>query len=108
MSSLPPPPRPRRVSALVLILCAAALLIVGVHQVHRRHQVVRLGYELSEATARLRVLEEEKRRLSLEASVLTNPARIERLARGLGLERPAPGQTRDARQGALARAEARR
>ncbi|MCP4447496.1 MAG: cell division protein FtsL [Myxococcales bacterium] len=83
-----------RVRAALLVLAAAALLGVGLHLVHRRHQVVRVGYQLSEARAELRQLQEERNRLRLEESVLTNPARIERLATSLGMLRPAPNQLR--------------
>ncbi len=83
-----------RVKPALLVLAAMTLLAVGLHRVHRRHQVVRVGYELSEARAELRELQEERNRLRLEESVLTNPARIERLANALGMVRPAPSQLR--------------
>ena len=70
------------------------LLAIGLFRVHRQHQVIRTGYELSEAREELRDLEEEQNRLSLEESVLTNPGRIERLANSLGMIRPTPEQLR--------------
>ena len=83
-----------RVRAAFLVLGALALLAMGLFQVHRRHQVIRIGYELSEARVELRALQEDRNRLRLEESVLTNPGRIERLATGLGMIRPTPDQLR--------------
>tara|TARA_R110002096_G_scaffold16898_1_gene57578 strand:+ start:20499 stop:20801 length:303 start_codon:yes stop_codon:yes gene_type:complete len=83
-----------RVRAALLVLFATALLAIGLHRVHQRHQVVRVGYELSEARGELRKLDEERNRLSLEESVLTSPGRIERIAASLGMVRPTPNQLR--------------
>lgn len=83
-----------RVRAVLLVLFASSILAIGLHRVHRRHQVIRVGYELNEARAELRQLQEERNRLRLEESVLTSPARIERIARSLGMVRPAPNQLR--------------
>jgi cell division protein FtsL len=55
---------------------------------------VRLGNELSAATVELRRHDDQPRRLRLEKSVLTSPARIERLAAALGMVRPAREQIR--------------
>ena len=70
------------------------MLALGLFRVHRRHQVIRIGYELSDRRAELRVLQEEQNRLRLEESVLTNPGRIERIATSLGMIRPTPDQLR--------------
>ena len=77
------------VIGLAVLMTALALRHVG----HRR-QVVELAYELGEATSALRKLDEEARRLRLEKSVLTSPARIERLALALGMVRPTTEQVR--------------
>jgi cell division protein FtsL len=82
-----------------LAILAALVTAIGVRQVAERREVVRLGYELSSATAELRRLEEENRQLRLETSVLTHPDRIERLALRLGLVRAAPDQVRVATHG---------
>lgn len=84
---------PRRA---VVGLFAVALLTTAlcVRHVSHRRAVVRVGYSLSAATAELRRVEEENRRLRLEKSVLTSPARIEKLAGDMGLTRPAPEQIR--------------
>lgn len=83
-----------RVKVACLVLGSMVILAIGLFRVHRRHQVIRTGYELNEARAELRVLQEEQNRLSLEESVLTNPGRIERLAKSLGMIRPTPEQLR--------------
>jgi cell division protein FtsL len=84
---------PRQAIAALVVL-AALITALGLRQVAHRREVVRLGYELSSATAELRRLDEQARRLRLEKSVLTSPARIERLAIGLGMVRPTPEQIR--------------
>jgi cell division protein FtsL len=79
----------------LLVLVAGTVLILGLVQVSRRHQFIRVGYELSKATQQERTLREENRQLRLEISVLTNPSRVEHLARSLGLVPPAPNQIRE-------------
>jgi len=90
-----------------MLILAAVATALGVGHVARRQSVIRLGYELSDAVTELRRLEEENRRLRLERSVLTNPARIERLAFAMGMARPVPGQIRvvDADKAEIATAE---
>ncbi len=83
-----------RLAVIALVGMAALATAIGLRHVGHRREVVRLGYELSAATVELRRLDEEARRLRLEKSVLTSPARIERLAAGLGMVRPAPEQIR--------------
>ncbi|HLU67650.1 MAG TPA: cell division protein FtsL [Kofleriaceae bacterium] len=92
----------RRLAVCGIAAVAILLTGLGVHRVAHRREVVRLGYELSAATAELRRLQEEHRRLRLETSVLTHPDRIERLAQRLGLRRPAPEQIRVVGGGAVA------
>ncbi len=60
-----------------------------------RHEVVRLGYEVSEARAERRRLLEQKRLLEVEAASLRQPGRIEAIARGrLGMRPPEPRPAR--------------
>jgi cell division protein FtsL len=81
-----------RVGLLGLVF--AALGALGLLRVSRHRAVVQLGYELGDAMAELRRLEEEERRLELEEAVLTAPARIEKLAGELGMVRPPPAAIR--------------
>jgi cell division protein FtsL len=83
-----------RVKAVCVVLAGMCILALALFRVHRRHQVIRIGYELSEARTKLRSLQEEQNRLRLEESVLTNPGRIESLATALGMIRPTPDQLR--------------
>jgi cell division protein FtsL len=77
-----------------LLILAGLLTGLGVQHVAHRRDRVRLGYELSAASAELRRVSEDNRRLRLEKSVLTDPDRIERLAGNLGMVRPATDQIR--------------
>ena len=88
-------PAPRRgVAIATLLIVAAAVIALGIAHVARRHDAIRLGYELSEQSADLRRLEQENRRLRLERSMLRHPDRIERHAQRLGMARPDPGRIR--------------
>jgi cell division protein FtsL len=80
------------VSGMVVFAMAAA--IIGIAHVARRQQVIQLGYQLSRATEALEREQEENRRLRLQKSILTNPARIEQLAESLGMTQPGPDQIR--------------
>lgn len=83
-----------RIKAIVLVLAAMGILTLCILRVHKRHQVIRTGYALSESRETLRKLREESNRLRLEESILTSPARIEELARALGMMHPTPEQLR--------------
>jgi cell division protein FtsL len=77
-----------------MVVFATAAAIIGIAHVGRRQQVIQLGYQLSRATEALEREQEENRRLRLEKSILTNPARIEQLAESLGMTQPGPDQIR--------------
>jgi cell division protein FtsL len=77
-----------------MVVFAMAAAIIGIAHVARRQQVIQLGYQLSRATEALEREQEENRRLRLEKSILTNPARIEQLAESLGMTQPGPDQIR--------------
>ena len=58
-----------------------------------RIEVVNLEYEISSYQGRVRDLQQESKRLQLEAASLSSPSRIENMARTrLGLRMPAPEQ----------------
>jgi cell division protein FtsL len=82
------------VAATCLVVIALVIIALAAGHVHRRREAIRLGYQLSEATAELRRAEETNRKLRLERSVLTNPERIRRLAEERGLRQPSAGQVR--------------
>jgi len=88
------PAQPVRSAIIALIIAAIVVTAFAVVQVGRRHEVVRLGYALSKASERLRVAEEQNRRLELERATLTAPERIRALALGLGMGPTPPDQIR--------------
>ncbi len=83
-----------RIHVAIMVLIASAIAVVGFIRVHDRHQVIRVGYKLSDAQNKLRELREEQSRLRLEESFLASPERIEGLALSLGMIRPMPDQLR--------------
>ena len=68
-----------------LVLAAIAIGALGIMRVARRHEVVKLGFELSSKTDRLHKLADENRALELERSTLGDPRRIRALAAALGM-----------------------
>ena len=85
---------PVRIAVVGMLTAAMIVAILGITHVSRRQQVIRLGYELSRAIEDLSRKQEENRRLRLEKATLTNPDRIRRLARSLGMDQPGPHQIR--------------
>lgn len=81
------PPSRRTITVMVLITMIATGL--AIMRVRSRHDVVRLGYDLSKANEEVHVLREAERKLELERATLTNPARINTLAAAMGMV-PAP------------------
>lgn len=82
--------RPRLLPILVFVVI---LMCVALVFVWSRLEVVNLEYEISSFQGRVRALQQESSRLQLEAASLSNPARIENMARTrLGLRMPAPEQ----------------
>ena len=79
---------------IALVIVAAMATAVGVVRVARQHEVLRLGYELSQQSEQVRKLREARRRLALEHATLSTPARIGRLATQLGMTRVAPDRIR--------------
>ena len=86
--------RGQRIAVTAIIAAAVLAGFVAVSEVKHHHRLVKLSYDLSEATGELREAEEENRRLRLERSLLLAPERIERLAGELGMIRPEPAQIR--------------
>jgi cell division protein FtsL len=85
---------PSRLAIATLVLITVLVTGVALFRVARRHEIVRLGYELSRATARLREVEEEHRRLELERATLSSPDRIRALATSLGMVAAPPDRIR--------------
>jgi cell division protein FtsL len=66
-----------------------ALVMVYVYQ---HFSAVELGYSLETERAQVQKLQEENRELRLSEAELTEPARIDKIAKQLGLDTPQPGQ----------------
>lgn len=82
--------RPNLMHSFIFI---AILLAVSLFFVWSRLQVVHLEYGISSLESRIRDLNQETRRLKLEAASLRNPVRLEQVAKSdLGLRLPTPDQ----------------
>jgi cell division protein FtsL len=83
-----------RGSVIALVVVACALCGLGLLRVEREHEVLQLGYQLSQESARVQELRETRRRLEVELATLTSPERIRRLASQLGMVPVAPDHIR--------------
>jgi cell division protein FtsL len=86
--------QPARVTVAVMVGIAVVITTLALLRVANRHEVVRLGYELTQETDRLHRLRETNRRLELERSTLVSPERIRSLATELGMVPVPPDQIR--------------
>jgi cell division protein FtsL len=92
-----PDPRVRR-SMVTGVLLSALLVGATIGVVAVKVQQVRLSYELDSLRSTRTRLEDMNRQLRVELAALRAPARIERLAKDLGLAPPARDQVRLARE----------
>jgi cell division protein FtsL len=86
--------QPVRVTIAAMVAIAVVVTSLALLRVASRHEIVRLGYELSRETDRLDRLRETNRRLELERSTLVAPERIRSLATSLGMVPVPPDQIR--------------
>jgi cell division protein FtsL len=88
--------RPKRIRLNLLILFTLLILFLiggSLFYVWSRIQVIRLGYEISNALKVEKALTEANKRLRLEIATLKSYARIEKLAVGeLRMAKPKPEQ----------------
>jgi cell division protein FtsL len=91
-----------RSAVIALIVVAALVTAIGVVRVSRRHEVLRLGYELAKKSERVHQLREARRQLLLEHATLSSPERIRRLAARLGMKPVAPDKIRVIGRGEVA------
>jgi cell division protein FtsL len=82
----------RGVVLLVIVFCSITAL--AVNRVNKRHDVMRVGYQLSKESQRLSQLREANRRLTVELAMLSAPERIRMLATQLGMLPVPPDQIR--------------
>jgi len=84
---------PQRVREMRTFACAMAVLFALVMVYGWQHfSSIEVGYRVESEKQQVIQLEEQNRQLSLTEAQLADPARIDRMARQLGLEAPQPGQ----------------
>ena len=78
---------PRRMDIVkFLMICMVLLTVVSIFHVWSRFRLIELNLQIGEASRQLKDLEQEQKRLKLEAESLKTPARIEIIAkRDLGM-----------------------
>jgi cell division protein FtsL len=77
----------RMFSAVMSVLFVLVMVYVWQH-----FSAVELGYTVETQRTQVAQLQEENRQLRLSEAQLTEPARIDKIAKQLGLESPQPGQ----------------
>jgi cell division protein FtsL len=93
---------PVRSVVIALVVVAVLVTAMGVIRVARRHEVLRLGYELARKSERVHQLREERRQLELEHATLSSPERIRGLAARLGMAQVSPDRIRVIGRGEVA------
>jgi len=84
---------PQRVREMRTFACAMAILFALVMVYGWQHfSSIEYGYRVESEKQQLVQLEEQNRQLRLTEAQLADPARIDRVARQLGLDAPQPGQ----------------
>jgi cell division protein FtsL len=86
-------PDPQRVKELRTFACAMALLF-GLIMIYGWQHLssIEYGYRIESEKQQIQQLEEQNRQLRLTEAELGDPARIDQMARQLGLMTPRPGQ----------------
>ena len=88
-------PRPCHRGKIKLIFIGVSCFLLCLTVVAQYSRITSLHYELSSVESRLRQLDEERRKLELEAASLASLSRIETMARGeLGMREPEGAQLR--------------
>ena len=77
----------RTFSAVMSVLFVLVMVYVWQH-----FSAIEIGYHVETQKQQVEQLREENRQLRLSEAQLTNPGRIDKLAKQLGLDAPAPGQ----------------
>ncbi len=84
---------PQRVREMRTFACAMAVLFALVMVYGWQHfSSIEYGYRVESEKQQVVQLEEQNRQLRLTEAQLADPARIDRMARQLGLDAPRPGQ----------------
>ena len=80
--------REMRTFAAAMAMLFALVMFYG----WQHYQSIQSGYRVEAEKQHLLQLEEQNRELRLSEAQLSDPGRIDRLARHMGLEQPSPGQ----------------
>ena len=84
-------PKRRREMISFGITLSVLFLFVMVY-LWQHFSAIECGYRIEQLTAQRNTISESNRALSLEEASLKDPARIDRLAKQMGMQRPAGGQ----------------
>jgi cell division protein FtsL len=84
-------PKRRREMISFGITLSVLFLFVMVY-LWQHFSAIEYGYRIEQLTAQRNTISESNRALSLEEASLKDPARIDRLAKQMGMQRPAGGQ----------------
>lgn len=68
-------------TARFVVVCMVLITIVSIFHVWSRFRLVELNLQVSEASRKLKNIEQEQRQLQLEVALLKTPARIEAIAK---------------------------
>ena len=84
------PERRREMRTFTAVLSVLFVLVMVYGWQH--FSAIEIGYHVEAQKQQVEQLREENRRLRLSEAQLTDPGRIDRVARQLGLDQPQPGQ----------------
>jgi cell division protein FtsL len=72
-----------------MMICMVLLTVVSIFHVWSRFRLIELNLQIGESSRQMKEMEQEQKRLKLEAAALRTPARIETIAKGeLGMTLP--------------------
>ena len=84
------PERRREVRSFTMVMSVFFLLTMV--YVWQHFSAIEVGYRVEAQKQQVEQLREQNRQLSLQEAQLSDPGRIDRIARQLGLDEPLPGQ----------------
>ena len=84
------PERRREVRTFTMVMTAFFLLTMV--YVWQHFSAIEVGYRVEAQKTQVEQLREQNRQLSLQEAQLSDPGRIDRIAKQLGLDAPLPGQ----------------
>ena len=84
------PERRREMRTFTTVM--AVLFILVMIYVWQHFSSIEMGYKIEAQKHQVEALREQNRQYRLNEAELTEPARIDKMARELGLDQPAPGQ----------------